>query len=67
MELRAIKMQQRDMLLHRLLPFGLVLAFLAASTAIALFGSVALGLVGVVSTIGAVVIAYLTGRAPSAK
>ena len=48
-----------------MLPFGLVLAFLVASTFVALFASVALGSVGIGVTIGAVMIAYLTGRAPS--
>jgi uncharacterized membrane protein len=65
MELQAIALQRRDRLLHRLLPFGLVLAFLLASTVVALFASVALGSVGIGVTIGAVMIAYLTGRSPS--
>jgi uncharacterized membrane protein len=66
-ELRAIRMQQRDLLLHRLLPFGVVLAFLIACTIVAVRASAALGSVGIGVTIGAVMIAYLTGRAPGSK
>ncbi len=60
--MRALKIQQRDLLLHRLLPFALVVAFLTSSTVVGLFASVALGSVGIGVTIGAVMIAYLTGR-----
>jgi len=50
-------------LLHRLLPFGLVLAFLIASLLIA-FASPIVGGVGLIATMAGVLIAYLTGRAP---
>lgn len=63
MEARALSIQRTDMLLHRMLPFGLVPVFLAVSVALA-FLSPAAGAVGLVVTIGGVVIAYLTGRTP---
>lgn len=66
MELRAIRLQRLDMLLHRLLPFGLVVAFLIASLALAYFNPAA-GAAGVIATLGTVLIAYLTGRAPNIR
>ena len=66
MELRAIRLQRLDMLLHRLLPFGLVIAFLLASLALAYFNSIA-GAAGVIATMGVVLTAYLTGRAPNIR
>jgi uncharacterized membrane protein len=63
MELRAIKVQRLDTLLHRLLPFALVVVFLAGSIIIA-FASPAAGAVALIGTIAGVLIAYLTGRSP---
>jgi len=66
MELRAIGLQRLDMLLHRLLPFGLVVAFLIASLALAYFNPAA-GAAGLIATLGTVLTAYLTGRAPNIR
>lgn len=66
MELRAIRLQRLDMLLHRLLPFGLVVAFLLASLALAYFNPAA-GAAAVIATLGTVLTAYLTGRAPNIR
>ena len=63
MEARAVPIQRTDMLLHRLLPFGLVLVFVAVSVGLA-FLNPAAGAAGLAITIGGVVIAYLTGRTP---
>jgi uncharacterized membrane protein len=63
MERRAMELQGRDTLLHRILPFGGVVAFLVASAVIA-FASPAAGAVGLFATMGGVLYAYLTGRAP---
>jgi uncharacterized membrane protein len=67
MELRAIKRDHLDTLLHRLLPFGVVVAFLVASVLIAILASPVIGGVGMFTTMGAVLIAYLTGRAPGSQ
>lgn len=63
MEVRSLSIQQTDMLLHRLLPFGLVALFVGVSVGLA-FLIPAAGGVGLVATIACVVIAYLTGRTP---
>jgi uncharacterized membrane protein len=62
MELRAVKLQQLDMKLHRLLPFGVVFSFLAASVALG-FASPAAGAAGLIATMAGVVTTYLRGRA----
>jgi uncharacterized membrane protein len=66
-ETNALQLQRTDQLLHRLLPFGLVLAFLISSTVVAVFASVVWGTAGIGGTIAAVMIAYLTGRAPASS
>ena len=66
MELRAIELQRLDTALHRLLPFALVLAFLIASV-IAAFVNPIVGGAGLVATMAGVLVAYLTGRAPSVR
>jgi uncharacterized membrane protein len=66
MESRALKLQERDAWLHRLLPFGLVLAFLIASVVIA-FASPAAGAAALIFTMAGVLTAYLTGRAPNIR
>jgi uncharacterized membrane protein len=63
MELRAIKTQRLDMLLHRGLPFALVALFLIASVALAFVYPIG-GALGLITTVATVLIAYLTGRAP---
>jgi uncharacterized membrane protein len=63
MERQAISLERTDMLLHRLLPFGLVAAFLVA-TVILTFVSPAAGTAGFCATVAGVLIAYLTGRTP---
>jgi uncharacterized membrane protein len=63
MERRAMELQGRDALLHRVLPFGGVVAFLIASAVIA-FASPAAGAAGLFATMGGVLYAYLTGRSP---
>jgi uncharacterized membrane protein len=63
MERRGMELQGRDALLHRLLPFGGVLAFLVASAIIA-FASPAAGAAGLFTTMAGVLYAYLTGRTP---
>jgi hypothetical protein len=52
-----------DTLLHRLLPFALVMVFLIASV-LAAFASPIVGGVGLFGTMAGVLIAYLTGRTP---
>jgi len=61
MELRAIKIQRLDVLLHRGLPFALVIAFLVASIIIA-FTNPTAGAAGLLATVAGVLTAYLTGR-----
>ena len=56
-----MELQGRDALLQRLLPFGVVLVFLAASGA---FASPAAGAISLFGTMAGVLIAYLTGRNP---
>jgi uncharacterized membrane protein len=63
MEINALRLQRLDTLLHRLLPFGLVLCFLIASIIIAVFASPAAGAVVLIGTIAGVLTAFLTGRA----
>jgi membrane associated rhomboid family serine protease len=58
-----MELQGRDALLFRVLPFGGVVAFLAASTVLA-FASPAAGAAGLFTTMGGVLYAYLTRRAP---
>jgi hypothetical protein len=65
-ESRALQLQERDAWLHRLLPFGLVLAFLIASVVIA-FASPAAGAAALIFTMAGVLTAYLTGRAPNIR
>jgi uncharacterized membrane protein len=65
-ERRAIKLQQLDTALHRLLPFALVLAFLIASVIVSFVSPIAGG-VGLVATMAGVLIAYLTGRVPNVQ
>jgi uncharacterized membrane protein len=66
MEREALALQRLDMQLHRLLPFAVVLAFLAASFGLAFFNPI-VGGVGLVGTMASVLIAYLTGRAPAGR
>lgn len=61
MERDALKTQRLDILLHRILPFALICAFLAACVGIA-FASPAAGAVTLIGTMAAVLTAYLTGR-----
>jgi hypothetical protein len=63
---RRTQLPDLGSLLHPLLRFALVLAFLAASVGVAFVSPVAGG-VGLVGTMAGVLIAYLTGRAPSAQ
>jgi uncharacterized membrane protein len=65
MERRSLSVQRADMLLHRLLPFGLVVIFLAACVVLA-FASPAAGAAGLFITMAGVLTAYLTGRVPAA-
>jgi hypothetical protein len=65
MERQAISLQRTDMLLHRLLPFGLVAAFLIACI-ILTFVSPAAGTAALAITMAGVLTAYLTGRTPPA-
>ena len=65
-ELRAIELQRLDTTLHRLLPFALVLAFLIASVIVAFVNPI-VGGAGLVATMAGVLVAYLTGRAPSVR
>lgn len=58
MERLAIAGQTRDATLHRVLPFLLVLAFLLASTCIAIWASVVLGGIGFGGTLLSVMLAY---------
>jgi energy-coupling factor transporter transmembrane protein EcfT len=66
MESRALQLQERDVWLHRLLPFGLVLAFLIASVVIA-FASPAASAAALIFRMAGVLTAYLTGRAPNIR
>lgn len=61
MEREALKIQRHDMMLHRLLPAGVVALFLAASVVIA-FASPAAGAAALICTMAGVLTAYLTGR-----
>jgi energy-coupling factor transporter transmembrane protein EcfT len=58
-ELRSLSLQARDNVLHRVLPFVLVLMFLCASTILAIFANAVVGGASLVATLAAVVIAYL--------
>jgi membrane associated rhomboid family serine protease len=64
LELSGMKVQARDALLRRLLPFGGVVAFLLAAIVLA-FASPAAGAVTVLGTMAGVLYAYLTGRVPA--
>jgi uncharacterized membrane protein len=61
-ETKALNAQRLDNLLHRLLPFGLVLTCLVCCTLIAVLASAAWGTVGFGATITAVMVAYLKNR-----
>jgi hypothetical protein len=56
-------MQRLDMMLHRLLPFAVVLIFLIASVTVG-FASPAAGAAGLIATMAGVVTTYLHGRGP---
>jgi peptidoglycan/LPS O-acetylase OafA/YrhL len=64
MEAKALRSQSLDNRLHRLLPFVLVLTCIVCCTLIATLASAAWGTVGFGATITAVMVTYLTGRAP---
>jgi uncharacterized membrane protein len=65
MELRAIKLQRLDVLLARLLPFALVLAFLSVSVVMGIFANPWVGGAGLFGAMAYVLVAYLTGRMPT--
>lgn len=62
MEARALRIEGRDVALHRILPVVVILCFLAACTAIALVGHVWWALGGIIATLGAVLTVYLSRR-----
>jgi uncharacterized membrane protein len=64
MEEKALQARRQDNLLHRLLPFALVLTCIVSCTLIATLASAVWGIAGFGATIAAVMVAYLTGRAP---
>jgi uncharacterized membrane protein len=66
MEEKALQARRQDNLLHRLLPFALVLTCIVSCTLIATLASAVWGIAGFGATIAAVMVAYLTGRAPPA-
>lgn len=64
MEKSALRLRWWDAVLHRLLPFGVVMSFLIASTLVAIFANIYVGGLAMGATLGSVLIAYLTGKAP---
>ena len=64
MEVRAIELQRRDVQLHRLLPFAVVVAFLIASVIVAFVNPFAGG-AGLVGTMAGVLTVYLRTPKPT--
>lgn len=65
-ELQALRIESRDILLRRLLPFLVVFTFLVGSVLIALFASTIAGMAAFAATLASVVLVYLKGPANDA-
>lgn len=63
-ELTAAKIQARDALLHRALPFALVAILIGASAVMAIYASKVLGGLAFFGTLAGVVTVYLRGNPP---
>lgn len=67
MEKSGLRLRWWDAMLHRLLPFAVVVIFLGGFFFVAIYRSALIGGIGMGGTLAAVLGAYLTGRMPKSN